>query len=122
MLARTAVLLLVLMLSAPALADDYPVQGKWGVSDSASKGPIDCAGKRVVDFRGDQRTDTGGGVPSYHNGSVISDGSSGFRIVDQFSNGQVQGGTTTYHLRQNDEDHIILDLQMGGTVELTRCK
>jgi hypothetical protein len=122
MVARTTALILVLTLSAPALADDYPVQGKWGVSNSTSKGPIDCTGKRIIDFRGNQRIDTGGGVPSYHNGSVVSDGSSGFRIVDQFSNGQVHAGTTTYHLRQSDDDHVTLDMQKGGTLKLARCK
>jgi hypothetical protein len=122
MVARTAALLLVLTLSAPALADDYPVQGRWGVSGFTSKGPIDCTGKRVIDFRGNQRTDTGGGVPRYRNKSATSDGSSGFRIVDQFSNGQVHAGTTTYQLRQSDEDHVTLDMRMGGTLKLARCK
>jgi hypothetical protein len=63
----------VLLLSAIA-AQVYPVEGRWGQSTSTEKGAIDCAGIRVIEFNGDQRTDSNGGVPAYRNQSVISEG------------------------------------------------
>ncbi len=115
-------LLLVAALSAPALADGYPVSGRWGVSVSDKKGAIDCTGKRVITFKGEQRFDTGGGVPGYHNKSVRTDGPDQWRLVDQFSNGQIRAGTTTSTLTRVDADHIKLDLQGGQTLELQRCQ
>src|SRR5262245_49431010 len=49
-------LLLALAAPAQAQAQSYPVQGRWGQSASLEKGPIDCAGKRVIAFLGNQRT------------------------------------------------------------------
>ena len=62
--------LLLSALAAPAQAQVYPVVGKWGQSSGAEKGAIDCVGKRVIEFNGDQRTDSNGGVPAYRNQSV----------------------------------------------------
>lgn len=108
--------------AAPASAGTYPVSGRWGVSDSAVKGAIDCSGKRVITFQGDERFDSGGGVPAYHNKSVTNYGSSRWRIVDQFSNAQVYAGNTRYTLVRTDADHIALDMTQGGTLKLQRCK
>jgi len=86
---KTATALLILCaLAAPALADSYPVSGAWGQSASSAKGAIDCTGRRVVTFDGNQRTDSNGGVPAYRNKSVIAVGSD-YRVVDVFTNGQV---------------------------------
>jgi len=112
---------LVAALSAPVLAANYPVSGNWGLSVAGKKGPVDCAGKRVIGFNGNQRTDSNGGVPSYRNFSVTSDGPSQYRVVDAFSNGQVHNGRTTYTLKQVDTDHIVLQMQ-GSTLSLQRCK
>jgi hypothetical protein len=109
-------------LGTPALAGNYPVSGKWGPTDASKKGAIDCAGKRVIGFNGNQRTDSHGGVPGYRNVSVTSDGPSQYRVVDQFSNGQVGNGRTTYTLRQIDTDHIDMQMQTGGTLKLQRCQ
>ena len=82
---RTTILtaLLVTVLATPALAQSYPVSGKWGESTSSEKGPIDCTdNRRVIDFSGNQRTDSNGGVPTYWNRSVQSVGQSDYRIVD----------------------------------------
>ena len=57
-------------LSAPAFADSYPVNGRFGVVTSFTDKPPDCTGKRVVAFNGNQRTDSKGGVPAYRNRSV----------------------------------------------------
>ncbi len=105
---------------APAQADRYPVAGNWGQSSSSAKGAIDCAGKRVIGFNGDQRTDSNGGVPAYRNYSVTSDGPAQYRVVDAFSNAQVFDGRTTYTLKLIDSDHIVMQMR-DGTLKLQRC-
>jgi hypothetical protein len=121
---RTTILSAVLLgaLAAPVHAQVYPVEGRWGQSASTEKGAIDCAGRRVIEFNGDQRTDSNGGVPAYRNQSVTPDGSSSYRIVDEFSTGQISAGHTSYALRKVDSDHIEMDMQDGGSVKLQRCK
>lgn len=113
---------LVAAWAAPALADSYPVSGRWGESDSTKKGAISCTGKRVITFKGEQRFDSGGGVPGYHNDSVESDGTNRWRIVDQFTTGQIRAAKTSLTLEKIDEDHIVLSLQGGSTLRLQRCK
>ena len=114
--------LLVTALAAPALAQSYPVSGKWGESTSSDKGPIDCTGnRRVIDFSGNQRTDSNGGVPEYRNKSVQSVGQSDYRIVDEFNNGQVSNGQSEYTLRKIDSNHIVMN-QSGTALNLQRCK
>ena len=121
---RTTILSAVLLgaLAAPVHAQVYPVEGRWGQSASTEKGAIDCAGRRVIEFNGDQRTDSNGGVPAYRNQSVTPDGSSSYRIVDEFSTGQISAGHTSYAVRKVDSDHIEMDMQDGGSVKLQRCK
>jgi hypothetical protein len=108
-------------LVAPAYADDYPVSGRWGQSTGSQKGAIDCSGRRVIAFNGNQRTDSKGGVPAYRNRSVTSDGPAQYRIVDEFSNGLMNDAHTTYTLRRADSDRLIMQMQ-GGTLTLQRCK
>src|SRR5215472_7348610 len=96
--------MLLSILAAPAQAQVYPVQGRWGQSASTEKGAIDCAGKRVIEFLGDQRTDSAGGVPTFRNQSVTPEGPSSYRIVDEFTTGQISAGHTTYALRKVDDD------------------
>jgi len=120
---RAALVFLALIaLAAPALAASYPVSGKWGESTSSEKGAIDCTGKRVIAFNGNQRTDSKGGVPAYRNKSVTPESATRWRIVDEFTTGQVSNGTVSYSLVQIDVDHIALDQQKGGTIKLQRCK
>src|SRR4029078_11736416 len=121
---RTMILtaLLVIALATPALAQSYPVSGRGGESNSSEKGPIDCsATRRRTHFLGDQRTDSNGGVPESRNKSVQSVGQSDYRIVDEFSNGQVSAGHTEYTLRKVDSDRLVMD-QSGTTLNLQRCK
>lgn len=108
-------------LTAPAFADAYPVSGRWGQGTGSEKGPIDCTGKRVVGFNGDQRTDSKGGVPAYRNVTVTRSGQARWRIVDEFNTGQIRA-RATLTLHQIDADHIEMILQPGGTVKLQRCK
>jgi hypothetical protein len=112
---------LVAALAAPAAAATYPVSGRWGESSSSKPGTIDCSGKRVIDFTGNTRTDSGGSVRGYQNQSVISDGNSQYRIIDIFSNGQISSGQVSYTLRQVDPDHIEIQMQQGGMLKLQRC-
>ena len=120
---RIAAIITLLVLSGvPALAAMYPVSGKWGQSASADKGAIDCAGKRVIAFNGDTRTDSKGGVPAYRNRSVTAEGATRFKIVDEFTTGQISNGHTIFVLRQVDPDHIELNFQPGGMLKLQRCK
>ena len=113
--------LLLLATASPALADSYPVSGRWGESTSADKGPIDCNGRRVIAFNGDQRTDSNGGVPAYRNVSVRPY-AGGYQIVDTFTTGQISNGRTNLTLRKTDADRIELNLQGGSTLKLQRCK
>ncbi len=113
--------MLLLAFAAPAMAANYPVSGKWGQSNSSEKGPIDCSRLRVISFNGNQRTDSKGGVPAYRNKSVTASGSS-FRIVDEFSTGQVNNARMNYTLTQIDADHIEMNMQPGGMLKLQRCK
>jgi hypothetical protein len=114
--------MLISALAAPALADSYPVSGAWGQSTSLAKGAIVCAGKRVITFNGDQRTDSKGGVPAYRNKSVTPAGASRYRIIDLFTTGQISNGSVNYTLRLVDDDHIEMNMQSGGTLKLQRCE
>ena len=109
-------------LASPAPAADYPISGRWGQSAGTSKGAIDCTGKRVVTFTGNQRTDSKGGVPAYRNKSVTRDGPSSYRVVDEFTTGQQSFAYANYSLRLIDDDHIALNMRPGGTIKLQRCK
>jgi hypothetical protein len=118
---RPITMLLACLLAAPALAASYPVGGRWGESNGTEKGAIDCASRRVVDFQGERRFDSGGGVPEYRAIKLIPQGASAFRITEEFHTGQVRA-QTTYTLRTIDADRIELNLRPGGTLKLQRCK
>lgn len=122
-MSRAAFLVLLsATLAGPAMAASYPVSGRWGASASTDKGPIDCTGKRVIEFTGNTRTDSKGGVPAYRNKSITPEGNARWRIVDVFTTGQISNAAVTYTLVQVDPDHIALDLQKGGTLKLQRCQ
>jgi len=106
-------------LSTAALADSYPVQGRWGAGQP-SKQPIDCGTLRVIAFNGDQRTDSRGGVPAYRNVSVTPS-SGGSRVVDEFNTGQIRA-RVTFTLRQVDPNNVEMDQERGGLLKLQRCK
>jgi len=122
-MSRAAFLVLLsATLAGPAMAASYPVSGRWGESASTDKGPIDCTGKRVIEFTGNTRTDSNGGVPAYRNKSITPEGNARWRIVDVFTTGQISNAAVTYTLVQVDPDHIALDLQKGGTLKLQKCQ
>ena len=112
-------LALTVTLSTAALADFYPVQGRWGAGQP-SKQPVDCSKLRVIAFNGDQRTDSRGGVPAYRNVSVTPS-SGGSRVVDEFNTGQVRA-RAIFTLRQVDPNNVEMNQQPGGLLKLQRCK
>jgi hypothetical protein len=121
-LAALIVCLLACLAAMPALADSYPVSGKWGAGADTQTGPIECAGKRVISFDGNQRQDSNGGVPAYRNKSVTPEGPSSYRVVDEFTTGQINAAHSTYVLHVVDNNHIELAMQRGGTLKLQRCQ
>ena len=112
----------VCLASAPALAQSYPVSGRWGVGSGGGDGPIDCSNKRVIEFNGSQRSDSNGSVPGYRIKSITANGQGEWRIVDQFTTGQIRNGTIGYTLRRGNANHLELDMQRGGSLKLQRCK
>ena len=121
--ARLIFVLVVAALAAPphaAWAQSYPVSGKWTYEDPQGEGPAQDCGRRFMTFQGNQRFDTGGGVPNYRNVSVDDTGDGSYRIVDAFSTGQIDA-QSNYSLRLVDDDHIVIHVA-GETIRLRRCQ
>ena len=121
---RTLILTAVLMAALPgaALADDYPVNGRFGVVSGFTDKPLDCTGKRVIAFNGNQRTDSKGGVPAYRNRSVQAAGTATWRVVDIITTGQIANANANYTLHARDADHLEMNQQPGGALKLQRCR
>ena len=109
-------------MATPALAGNYPVSGRWGQTTSTEKGPVDCGRFRVIAFNGDQRTDSKGGVPAYRNRTIQTAGAGQFRVVDEFTTGQIGNAKMNYTLRVVDAETLELHLEKGGTLRLRKCK
>lgn len=103
-------------------AGTYPIEGRWGVTASTQKGPVDCSRLRVIAFDGNLRTDSGGGVPTFRNRSVQANGSREFRIVDEFTTGQISNAQARYTLKIVEPDRVEIDQQPGGLLKLRKCK
>jgi hypothetical protein len=103
-----------------AVAQSYPVTGKWTYEDTGGDGPAKECGTRYMDFQGERRFDTGGGVPDYRNRSVTQDGDD-YRLVDEFNTGQIRS-RLNYNIRRVDNDRIELKLPQGKSVPLRRCQ
>ena len=58
----------------PAHADAYPVSGLWTYDNASDRGPAEYCGSRTMEFRGEQRFDTVGGISQYRNVSVNNAG------------------------------------------------
>jgi hypothetical protein len=119
---KTSAVILVasLVLTAPAYAITYPVSGRWGQSNETRPGPIDCTGKRVIQFDPYRRFDSNGGVPDYRIIVLVENGTT-FRITEEFHTGQIDA-RTRWDLRILDPDRIQLALERDGTLTLKRCK
>ena len=109
-------------MAKPTLAGNYPVSGRWGQTTSTEKGPVDCGRLRVIAFNGDQRTDSKGGVPAYRNRTIQTAGAGQFRVVDEFTTGQIGNAKMNYTLRVVDAETLELHLEKGGTLRLRKCK
>ena len=124
---KTSVLIAALACSAaalatPANAGTYPVSGRWGQTASTEKAPVDCGKLRVIAFNGSQRTDSKGGVPAYRNRTVEPAGTGQYRVVDEFTTGQIGNAHVNYTLRVVDADTLEMNLEKGGTLRLRKCK
>ncbi len=121
---RTLILIsaLAAVLAGPAVADSYPVSGRFAVGTFPSDEVIACADRRVIRFFGAERTDSRGAVPGYRNNWVRQEGEGRYRVADWFSNGQVRNGQVFYDLLVLDADHLQMDLDFGGTLRLQRCR
>jgi hypothetical protein len=108
--------------SAPARADNYPVNGYWTYEHASEKGPTKDCGQHNMQFAGRMRYDTDGGVHEYKNLSAPQIGASTYNIVDEFFTGMIRGNSR-YTLRIVDADHIELHFEKGGrTTLLRRCE
>lgn len=105
---------------ALAAADSYPVTGRWGQDTSGAKAPIDCTGKHIIDFQGERRFDSNGGVPDYRAIRVERLGQTEFNITEEFRTGQING-RNRINLRRPDNDHVEINMR-GGTLKLRPCK
>ena len=112
---------LLAALAGTALADSYPVSGRFGESATAEKDPIDCTDKRVITFNGEQRADSKGSVPAYRNRTVTPDGAARYRVVDSFTTGQIKDAQSSYTLTLVDANRIEMRLDQGSTIKLQRC-
>lgn len=103
-----------------AMAQSYPVSGKWTYEDTGGEGPARECGPRYMEFAGERRFDKGGGVPDYRNRSVTRNGDE-YRLVDEFNTGQVRA-RVDYTMRRVDNDRVELKLPQGKTIPLRRCQ
>ena len=108
--------------ATPALADTYPVSGRFGVVPGFTDKPPDCNGKRTIAFNGDQRTDSKGGVPAYRNKSVQNAGASAWKVVDVFTTGQISNAQAISTLHAVKDGRLQMTMQPGGSLKLQRCK
>lgn len=103
-----------------AVAEPYPVSGKWTYEDTGGEGPAPECGKRYMNFQGERRFDTGGGVPDYRNRTITQDGDE-YTLTDEFNTGQINA-RVDYNIRRVDNDRIELKLPQNKTVKLRRCE
>jgi hypothetical protein len=119
---RLLPLAVLVLLATPALADNYPVSGRFGVVSSFTDKPLDCTGKRVIAFDGNQRTDSRGGVPAYRNRTVTAAGTATWRVVDIVTTGQIANANAVFTLHAVDGDRLEMNQQPGGALKLQKCK
>jgi hypothetical protein len=105
--------------SAPAAA--YPVSGRWSYDHATESGPAKNCGARKMEFQGERRLDSVGGVPEYRNLTISQTSPSSYQVVDEFFTVQIRG-RMEFTLRILDPDHIEIHLvRAGKTFTLRRC-
>lgn len=110
------------LLAAPAFAATYPVQGKWGESNSTDKKPVNCVNLRTIDFQGERRLDSGGGVPDFRALTVQPQGPAVWRVTEEFRTGQVKARNNVVLRLKSDPDRIEIDPDRGATLKLRKCQ
>ena len=121
--ALACVLLASALLAAPAVADPYPVSGKWGVSASTKKGPIDCGKLRVISFNGEpahRQRRRRAGLPQSLDHAGRRQPLSSRRCLHQRHD--QQRATSITRCVSIDADHLELNMQKGGLLKLRKCK
>ena len=117
---------LAIALTALAAARRWPMAIRSTAAgarvQTSAKGAIDCSSKRVIAFNGNQRTDSNGGVPAYRNKSVTAEGSSSYRVVDEFTNGQISNAQRQLHAAQSRRRPHRDAAAAGRHDQLQRCK
>jgi hypothetical protein len=104
-----------------APAASYPVTGRWTYDHALESGPAGNCGTRKMEFLGERRLDSVGGVREFRNLSVSPTSSSSFQVVDEFFTVQIRG-RMEFTLRIVDSDHIEIHLvRAGKTFTLRRC-
>jgi len=105
--------------SAPAAS--YPVSGRWTYDHAMESGPAKNCGARKMEFQGERRLDSVGGVPEYRNLTVSQTSPSSYQVVDEFFTVQIRG-RMEFTLQIVDPDHIEIHLvRAGKTFTLRRC-
>jgi len=124
---RTLNLVLAVVALAPAAigaarADSYPVSGLWTYTDVAGAGPSKTCDSPTMEFVGDHRWDTGGGVPDYRNVAIEKLDASRYALNDEFLGPPNVRGNVQYTLELLDEDHLVMNIvRYGRTIALRRC-
>jgi hypothetical protein len=113
---------LICALATPAFAASYPVQGRWGQSNSTDKKPVDCSRLRTVEFQGERRFDSGGGVPDFRAVTVQTQGQSAWRVTEEFRTGQINGRNHVVLRVKTDPDRLEIDPDRGSTLYLRKCQ
>jgi hypothetical protein len=109
-------------IAGSAAGETYPVSGRWTYQNFSGAGPSDACREPIMEFRGDYRSDTSGGVADFRNVSLTQTGTSSFELRDLFLTAPNVRGHVTYTLRLIDEDHIEIYIPMAGkTARLRRC-
>jgi hypothetical protein len=104
-----------------ASAAPYPVSGRWSYDHATESGPAKNCGARKMEFQGERRLDSVGGVPEYRNLTVSQTSPSSYQVVDEFFTVQIRG-RMEFTLRILDPDHIEIHLvRAGKTFTLRRC-
>jgi hypothetical protein len=104
----------------PAMGDSYPVSGLWTYQNASEKGPAPTCDRPTMEFRGDRRFDSLGGVPDYRNVRIERIDASSFALNDLFLTWPNVRGNVYYSLRLIDEDHIQIDIPRAGKAFLLR--
>ena len=61
-------------------------------------------------------------MPAFRNQSIQQNGRNNFRIVDEFTTGQISNAQARYTLKIVEPDRVELNQQPGGLLKLRKCQ